>query len=246
MATIREIQGGRQLEPAQIDHLLGLYDSEIAFVDQEIGRLLLALDALGLEQETLIVIVGDHGESFGELRRWLHGQDLFGPEIHVPLIVRYRPVVRAGTRVDEVAQSVAPESRIVYVDYDPLVLVHARALLTSGPEGATDYIDADIRDVEKIHTEAARTIDLGKPVAVILSGILAHLPSAEEARAVAQRIMAGLASGSYLVVCDGTNTNPELNEVMKIWNDGSPNPVQQSGMPMNRSTPRSYTLPPAT
>ena len=60
----------------------------------------------------------------------------------------------------EVAQSVAPESRIVYVDYDPLVLVHARALLTSGPEGATDYIDADIRDVDRILTEAARTIDL--------------------------------------------------------------------------------------
>ncbi|GIJ72494.1 SAM-dependent methyltransferase [Virgisporangium ochraceum] len=121
----------------------------------------------------------------------------------------------------EVAQAVAPDSRIVYVDYDPLVLVHARALLTSGPEGATDYIDADIRDVDRILTGAARTIDLARPVAVILSGILAHLPSAEEAREVAQRVMAGLAPGSYLVVCDGTNTNPELNEVMKIWNESA-------------------------
>jgi hypothetical protein len=121
----------------------------------------------------------------------------------------------------EVAQAVAPESRIVYVDYDPLVLVHARALLTSGPEGATDYIDADIRDVDRILTEAARTIDLDRPVAVILSGILAHLPSAAEARDVVQRVMAGLAPGSYLVVCDGTNTNPELNEVMKIWNESA-------------------------
>jgi hypothetical protein len=121
----------------------------------------------------------------------------------------------------EVAQTVAPESRIVYVDYDPLVLVHARALLTSGPEGATDYVDADVRDVDRILTEAARTLDLDKPVAVILSGILAHLPSAGEAREIAQRVMAGLAPGSYLVVCDGTDTNPELNEVMKIWNESA-------------------------
>lgn len=121
----------------------------------------------------------------------------------------------------EVAQSVAPESRIVYVDYDPLVLVHARALLTSGPEGATDYIDADIRDTEKILREAARTLDFTKPVAVILSGILAHLPTVEEACVVVRRIMDALASGSYLVVVDGANTNPELNEVMKIWNENA-------------------------
>ena len=119
----------------------------------------------------------------------------------------------------EVAQSVAPRSRIVYVDYDPLVLVHARALLTSGPEGATDYIDADIRDTERILSEAGRTLDFGEPVAVILSGILAHLPTVDEACAVVRRIMDALAPGSYLVALDGANTNPELNEVMKIWNE---------------------------
>ena len=118
----------------------------------------------------------------------------------------------------EVAQEVAPDARIVYVDNDPLVLVHARALLTSGPEGATDYIDADLRDAETIMRGASRTLDLSRPVALMLSGILAHLPSAEEARAIVRRIMDALAPGSYLVVVDGTNTNPELNEVMKIWN----------------------------
>jgi O-methyltransferase involved in polyketide biosynthesis len=121
----------------------------------------------------------------------------------------------------EVAQSVAPEARIVYVDYDPLVLVHARALLTSGPDGATDYIDADLRDPETILREAGRTLDFGKPVAVILSGILAHLPTVDEAKAVVRRLMDALASGSHLVVCDGANTNPELNEVMKIWNESA-------------------------
>jgi len=118
----------------------------------------------------------------------------------------------------EVAQEVAPAARIVYVDYDPLVLAHARALLTSGPEGATDYIDADLRDTETILREAGRTLDFAEPVALMLSGILAHLPSAEEARTVVRRIMDRLAPGSYLVVVDGTDTNPALNEVMKIWN----------------------------
>jgi hypothetical protein len=118
----------------------------------------------------------------------------------------------------EVAQSVAPEARIVYVDYDPLVLVHARALLTSGPEGATDYIDADIRDTGTILREAGRTLDFSKPVAVILSGILAHLPTVDEACQTVRRLMDALPAGSYLVALDGTNTNPELNAVMEIWN----------------------------
>src|SRR6185295_2718496 len=67
----------------------------------------------------------------------------------------------------EVAQEVAPDARIVYVDYDPLVLVHARALLTSGPDGATDYIDADLRDTDKIMSEAGRTLDFSRPVVLM-------------------------------------------------------------------------------
>jgi hypothetical protein len=76
----------------------------------------------------------------------------------------------------EVAQAVAPESRIVYVDNDPMVLVHARALLTSTPQGATDYIDADARDPETILAAAGRTLDFKQPVAVMLLGILRQLP----------------------------------------------------------------------
>ena len=118
----------------------------------------------------------------------------------------------------EVAQRVAPRSRVVYVDYDPLVLAHARTLLTSGPEGVTDYLHADLRDTETILREAGRTLDFTSPVALILSGILAHLPSADEARTIVRHLMDAFAPGSYLVVIDGTNTNPALNEVMKIWN----------------------------
>src|SRR5438105_2215640 len=72
----------------------------------------------------------------------------------------------------EVAQRAAPESRIVYVDNDPLVLAHARALLTSTPEGACDYIDADVHDPESILRQAAGTLDFGKPVAIMMLGIV--------------------------------------------------------------------------
>src|SRR5439155_17404349 len=75
----------------------------------------------------------------------------------------------------QVAQSVAAEARIVYVDNDPLVLAHARALLTSSPEGVTDYVDADLRDPGKILQEASKTLDLTQPVALMLMGILGHI-----------------------------------------------------------------------
>jgi O-methyltransferase involved in polyketide biosynthesis len=105
----------------------------------------------------------------------------------------------------EVAQRVAPESHIVYVDNDPLVLAHARALLTTTPEGATHYIDADLRDPEKILEGASQVLDLSKPVALMLMGILGHVGDDEEARSIIRRLLAGLPSGSYLALNDGTN-----------------------------------------
>jgi hypothetical protein len=110
----------------------------------------------------------------------------------------------------EVAQRVAPSSRVVYVDNDPLVLVHARALLTSGPDGATDYIDADLHDPEQILREAARTLDFSQPVALMLLGVLGHVVDYRQAREIVRRLVATLPSGSFLVVNDGTNViNPQ-------------------------------------
>jgi hypothetical protein len=118
----------------------------------------------------------------------------------------------------EVAQRVAPESRVVYVDNDPLVLVHARALLLSTPEGATDYIDADVHDPEKILAAAAETLDFTRPVAVTLMGILAHVGDYDEARSIVSRLMAAVPSGSYLVVRDGTDTDPAYVEAIRVYN----------------------------
>jgi hypothetical protein len=105
----------------------------------------------------------------------------------------------------EVAQRVAPACRVVYVDNDPLVLSHARALLTSTPQGVTDYIDADLRDPDKILEAAARTLDFAQPVALTLVGIVGHVGAYDEARSIVWRLLDALPSGSYLAVCDGTN-----------------------------------------
>jgi hypothetical protein len=104
----------------------------------------------------------------------------------------------------EVAQRVAPESRIVYVDNDPLVLVHARALLTGTPEGVTAYVDADVRDPEKIIELAAETLDFTRPIALMLLGIMGSVADLDEAYAIVGRLTDAIPSGSHLVVKDGT------------------------------------------
>jgi O-methyltransferase involved in polyketide biosynthesis len=124
----------------------------------------------------------------------------------------------------EVAQQVVPESRIVYVDSDPVVLAHARALLTSTPEGATAYIDADLRDPDTILREAAGTLDFTRPIAIMLMGILGHIPDDEQARSIVRRLMDAVPSGSYLTMNDGTDTSEEVVEAARIWNQ-SANPT---------------------
>ncbi|MFI0355287.1 SAM-dependent methyltransferase [Actinomadura sp. 9N407] len=126
----------------------------------------------------------------------------------------------------EIAQAVAPDSRIVYVDHDPLVLAHARALLTSTPAGATDYIDADLRDPAKILAEAARTLDFTKPVALMLMGVLGHITDDDEAYGIVRQLLDACPSGSYLILYDDTNViHPEaMNEMVRQWNETGENP----------------------
>jgi hypothetical protein len=121
----------------------------------------------------------------------------------------------------EVAQAVAPESRIVYVDNDPLVLVHARALLTSSPEGVTDYIDADMHDPGTILSEAARTLDFTQPVAVLFMGVLGHISDDDEARSIVRTLMDAAPSGSYFASYDGTDTSPDVVLAADIWNQSA-------------------------
>lgn len=121
----------------------------------------------------------------------------------------------------EVAQRVAPESRIVYVDNDPLVLLHAQALLTSTPEGACDYIEADVRDPDLILEKAARTLDFTRPIALTLLGIMGQIPDSDDPWGIVRRLLDALPKGSYLVLSDGTNTNETLNHAIETYNANS-------------------------
>jgi hypothetical protein len=118
----------------------------------------------------------------------------------------------------EVAQRLAPQSRIVYVDFDPLVLTHARALLTSTPEGVTDYVDADGRDSATVLAAAQRTLDLKRPVALIMSGILGHVTDDDQATTMVREYVAALPSGSYFIALDGSHSE-EHSEAERIWNE---------------------------
>jgi S-adenosyl methyltransferase len=105
----------------------------------------------------------------------------------------------------EVAQRSAPQSRVVYVDNDPLVMVHARALLTSASDaGVIDYIEADAREPDKILHEAARTLDFGQPVALMLVAVLHFITEDENPYGVVARLVDALAPGSYLVMSHAT------------------------------------------
>jgi hypothetical protein len=113
----------------------------------------------------------------------------------------------------EVAQQVAPDARIVYVDNDPLVLVHARALLrNTTPEGVTSYVDADYHDPDQIIADAANVLNLNQPVAVMFMGVLGYAAEFDEVRSIVARVMAAVPSGSYLVLWDGTDTGDAVVE----------------------------------
>ncbi|MFH0521799.1 SAM-dependent methyltransferase [Streptomyces sp. M41] len=129
----------------------------------------------------------------------------------------------------EIAQRIAPGSRIVYVDNDPIVLVHARTLLTGTSEGATAYIDADVHDPAAIVERAARTLDFGEPVAVMMLGILNFVLDHDQAREIVRSVMAAVPSGSHLVLTHPT-FDAELGgegqiPAMKFWNENATPPI---------------------
>jgi trans-aconitate methyltransferase len=108
--------------------------------------------------------------------------------------------IPTANNTHEVAQSVAPECRIVYGDNDPVVLAHARALLTGGPRGATGYIDADLRDTQKILDNAAQTLDFSQPVAVMMMAVLQHIRDEDDPYQLVASLMGAVPPGSYLAI----------------------------------------------
>lgn len=129
--------------------------------------------------------------------------------------------IPAAENTHEVAQRAAPDSRVVYVDNDPIVLTHARALLVSGPAYHTDYVQADARDVDTILAEASRTLDLDRPVGLMLVAIMQYIKDAEDPWDIVRRLLDRLAPGSYLVLSHPAAdvTAPEVAESMRIYNE---------------------------
>ena len=130
----------------------------------------------------------------------------------------------------EISQRLDPACRIVYVDNDPLVLAHARALLTSTPEGVTDYVDADLHEPDKIVDAAAKILDFSAPIALILSGIMGHIADDEGPHAIVGRLMDRLPSGSYLMLQDGTTVSQANADALEDYNESG-------AIPYNLRTP---------
>ena len=133
----------------------------------------------------------------------------------------------SANNTHQVAQRAAPQSRVVYADNDPIVLAHARALLASSPEGATAYIDADLRATGTILEQAAGVLDFGQPVAVMLLGILQGIPDKDEPGAIIARLLDAVPPGSYLALSQiaGDVATDEVADGVQRYNQQVASPV---------------------
>jgi hypothetical protein len=130
----------------------------------------------------------------------------------------------AGGNTHEIAQRIAPDTGIVYADNDPAVILHAKALLSSPmlastPEGTVGYTDADLRDVAAVLAGAGSTLDLSKPVALVLLGVLGHVDDYGAARSITSQLMDALPAGSYLVIADGVTGNPATSSAQRRYDE---------------------------
>jgi hypothetical protein len=132
--------------------------------------------------------------------------------------------IPTANNTHEVAQRVAPDCRIVYADNDPVVLVHAKELLTSSPQGACAYIDGDLRDPDTILAAAADTLDFGQPVAVMLVAVMHFIGDDEEASAIVNRLMGACVPGSFLTISHVASDidAEQIAEMVRRLNESTP------------------------
>ena len=184
-------------------------------VDREVG------DQIRSFNPSIVEIARADRAFLGRVVRYLAG------EVGIRQFLDIGTGLPTADNTHEVAQRVAPDSRIVYVDNDPLVLVHARALLTSTPEGACDYIEVDAREPVEILREAARTLDFSQPVALMLMGILLFITDNAEAHSIVKRALDVVPSGSYLIIGHPTEViNTEaMQRNVKFWNESATPPM---------------------
>jgi O-methyltransferase involved in polyketide biosynthesis len=146
----------------------------------------------------------------------------FAAEVGIRQFLDVGTGIPTANNTHEVAQRLAPSSRIVYVDNDPLVLVHARALLTSHPEGRTDYLDVDLREPDKVVAAARRTLDFDQPIAVTMLGILNFIPDDDEAIRLVGKLVEAIPPGSYVAISHPTTeiNGETMQAALRLWNEG--------------------------
>lgn len=201
--------------PARIwDYWLGGKDNFAA--DREVSAQLLSV------MPDWIVFARADREFLGRAIRYLAG------EAGIRQFLDIGTGIPTRDNTHEVAQRVAPESRVVYVDNDPVVLAHAKALLGSTLPGVTDYLDADLTEPDEILRGTARTLDFSKPIAVTLLGILEFVTENTQAYQIVRRLMDSLVSGSHLVIAHPTTDvdGAAMRTVEQIWNDSGAVPAK--------------------
>jgi S-adenosyl methyltransferase len=201
--------------PARIwDYWLGGKDNFAA--DREVSDQLLSV------MPDWIVFARSDREFLGRAVRYLAG------EAGIRQFLDIGTGIPTKDNTHEVAQRVAPESHVVYVDNDPVVLAHAAALLVSTPPGVTDYIDADLNEPGEILRGAAQTLDFSKPIAVTLLGILEFITDNANAYGILQHLMGSMVSGSHLVIAHPTTDidGEAMRTVVQLWNDSGAVPAK--------------------
>jgi SAM-dependent methyltransferase len=147
--------------------------------------------------------------------------------------------IPSANNVHEVAQSIAPDARVVYVDNDPIVLAHARRLLSGTPQGATAYIQADLHEPEAIlaHPDLRTTLDLSRPVALILIAVMHFFEDADDPYGKVGTLLGALAPGSHLVVSHGTRDfmSQETREAFNAWAKQDRNRSRDPARPRDRA-----------
>ncbi|WP_214105164.1 SAM-dependent methyltransferase [Acrocarpospora catenulata] len=203
--------------PARVwDYWLGGTDNFPA--DREVGEAIIEV------MPDLPTIARAERQFIGRAVRYLAG------ECGVDQFLDIGTGIPTAENVHQVAQSVNPKARIVYVDRDPIVLVHARMLLKGTPEGTTDYVDADLRSPDVILQAASETLNFYRPVALMILGVLEFIPDDTLARDAVRALVDGLAPGSYLAIASSV-TSPSMDEAAALWNSAGATPIHLRSVP---------------
>jgi hypothetical protein len=200
-----------------------LIDSTVAQAARAYDYLLGGVDHFPVDREMIEKMYGSAAGVEKARKRVRAQRDFLGRAVrYLAREAGIRQFLDLGTgipnadNVHGVAQATVPDSRVVYVDHDPVVLAHAHTLLRSTPQGATDFIFGDMRDHDDILAKAAATLDLGKPIGLVMVGVLHHFRDDQKPGALVRRYLDAVPSGSYLVLDNIGKESEDLADLGEV------------------------------